>query len=45
MRSLVNEMEDKDFAKQVRVRYGELCPLCHTRIDSTGLCGCGAGGA
>jgi hypothetical protein len=44
MRSLIQEMEDNDFAKQARVKYGEFCPLCNTRIDSTGLCGCGAGG-
>lgn len=26
------------------VVYGEYCPLCDTRIDEFGLCGCGAGG-
>jgi hypothetical protein len=45
MRGLVQEMEDEVFAKQAGVKYGELCPLCNTRIDSTGLCGCGAGGS
>jgi CBS domain-containing protein len=43
--NLPREIEDQELAKQAKVRYGDLCPLCNTRIDSTGLCGCGAGGA
>ncbi len=31
-------------AAQFNVRYGELCPICQSRIDDKGLCGCGAGG-
>lgn len=31
-------------ATQYNVRYGELCPICQSRIDESGLCGCGAGG-
>jgi len=33
----------KELAKQTRVRYGELCPICNSRIDDSGLCACGAG--
>jgi CBS domain-containing protein len=43
--NLPGETEDQEVVRQARVRYGELCPLCNTRIDSTGLCACGAGGA
>jgi CBS domain-containing protein len=43
--NLPREIADEELAKESKVSYGELCPLCHTRIDSTGLCGCGAGGA
>ena len=31
-------------AAQYRANYGELCPICMSRIDDKGLCGCGAGG-
>ena len=41
----LREIEDFEFTKQVKVTYGKLCPICNSRIDSTGLCGCGAGGA
>ena len=27
--------------EQMAVRYGEVCPICRTRIDDRGLCGCG----
>jgi hypothetical protein len=37
-------VQDPDLLQQARVRYGELCPLCNTRIDDHGLCACGAGG-
>jgi CBS domain-containing protein len=37
-------VEDSELLKQAKVRYGELCPLCNTRIDDRGLCACGAGG-
>jgi CBS domain-containing protein len=36
--------EDAELELQYRARYGELCPLCQTRIDEEGLCACGAGG-
>jgi CBS domain-containing protein len=26
---------------EMSARYGELCPICNTRIDDRGLCGCG----
>ncbi len=39
-----NGVEDADLTIQFRVRYGELCPICSTRIDDHGLCACGAGG-
>jgi predicted transcriptional regulator len=42
---LPHEIEDPLLAEQAAVRYGEVCPICNSRIDSTGLCGCGAGGA
>ena len=29
---------------QMAVRYGEMCPICRTRIDDSGLCGCGTTG-
>ena len=32
-----------ELMKQMKVSYGEFCPICNTRIDDTGLCGCGAG--
>ncbi len=34
-----------DAATQSMVRYGELCPICQSRIDERGLCACGAGGS
>jgi predicted transcriptional regulator len=43
--NIPREIADEEYARQDKVRYGDLCPLCNTRIDSTGLCGCGAGGA
>lgn len=29
-----------DLEAQMSVRYGEVCPICLTRIDDHGLCGC-----
>ena len=41
--ALPQEVED-ELARHMRVMYGELCPLCNTRIDDHGLCACGVGG-
>ncbi len=41
--ALPEQVED-ELARHMRVRYGELCPICNTRIDDHGLCACGVGG-
>ncbi len=38
------ESKKTDLEMQMAVKYGELCPLCNTRIDDRGLCGCGTMG-
>lgn len=38
------ESKKTDLEMQMAVKYGELCPLCNTRIDDKGLCGCGTTG-
>ena len=35
-----SESRKTDIEIQMAVRYGEVCPLCQTRIDDRGLCGC-----
>lgn len=35
-----SESRKTDLEIRMAVNYGEVCPLCHTRIDDRGLCGC-----
>ncbi len=39
-----SEPKKSDLEEQMAVRYGEVCPICRTRIDDRGLCGCGTMG-
>ncbi|MGP8124779.1 MAG: hypothetical protein ACLQEQ_02795 [Nitrososphaerales archaeon] len=38
---MTSESLKTDLEIQIAVKYGEVCLLCHTKIDDRGLCGCG----